>query len=138
MTRTNAPHPLNRNSQLSSTDFSRISRAIKAARQSKMKVRVGAYVVTSGKRSAGACNRERNHPRLGHLDASVHAEIVALRKLGSARGGTIYVARLGTTGRLLPSFPCRRCMPALEAAGIKRIVWWDGSRWVGTKLSSFL
>ena len=134
--RTNAPRPGISNRNLSSNDFSRIARAIKAARQSRLKVRVGALVVVSGKKAAAAANRERNHPRLGHLDASVHAEIAALKKLGgTARGGTLYVARLGARGRLLPSFPCRRCLPAVEASGVRRIVWWDGSAWVSTKVS---
>jgi len=133
--RTPTPAPIARNTNLSASDFSRISRAIKAARTSKLKVRVGCLVVSSGKKSAAACNRERNHPRLGHLDASVHAEIAALKKMANGcRGGTVYVARLGARGRLLPSFPCRRCLPALDAAGIKRIVWWDGKSWVASRV----
>lgn len=125
-----------RNTDLSATDFARISRTIKAARQSRLRVRVGALVSVTGKKFASACNRERNDPRLGHLDASIHAEIAALRKLSSgAKGGTIYVARLGARGRLLPSFPCRRCLPAVEASGVRRVVWWDGSAWVSAKIS---
>jgi len=133
-TRTNKhPTPTRNQLSLSATDYTRIGRAIDAAHKSRMKVRVGALVASGGKHTSVACNRERNDPRLGHLDASVHAEIAALRKLSSKpKGGTIYVARLGSTGALLPSFPCHRCLPAIGAMGIKRVVWWDGRRWVGS------
>lgn len=122
------------NPSLSSNDFARIARAIKEAEKSRLRVRVGA-VVASGKTLSGACNRERNDPRFGYLDASVHAEIGALRRASSPVGGTIYVARLGSGGRLLPSFPCPRCVPALVSHRIRRVVWWDGDRWVATKVS---
>jgi tRNA(Arg) A34 adenosine deaminase TadA len=123
-----------RSTLLSAADYTRIGRAIKLAHQSRLRVRVGA-LVASGKRVSGACNRERNDPRLGYLDASIHAEIGALRRAGSAAGGTMYVARLGSRGRLLPSFPCPRCVPALVSHGIRRVVWWDGAVWVSTKIS---
>jgi tRNA(Arg) A34 adenosine deaminase TadA len=119
---------------LSASDFSRIARAIKYAEQSRLRVRVGA-VVADGKTLSGACNRERNDPRLGYLSASVHAEVGALRRAGSAVGSTVYVARLGSRGRLLPSFPCPRCMSALVSHGVRRVVWWDGFVWIGTKIS---
>lgn len=133
--RINAPKPNDRSTDLSSTDFSRIARAIKFAEHSQLRVRVGAYVVGRGKRHAGACNKERNHPRINYLQASTHAEIGALRKLPDASGGTVYVARLGAKGRLLPSFPCHRCVPALIATNVKRVVWWDGEKWVSTRIA---
>lgn len=133
--RINAPQPDDRSTDLSATDFARIARAIKFAQRSRLRVRVGAYVVGRGKRHAGACNKERNHPRINYLQASTHAEIGALKQLNNVSGGTIYVARLGAKGRLLPSFPCHRCVPALVATNIKRIVWWDGEKWVSTRIS---
>lgn len=126
--------PSVRTTTLSSTDFSRIARAIQYAEKSRHRVRVGA-LVASGKQTSGACNRERNDPRLGYLDASIHAEIGALRRATSSVGGTMYVARLGAKGSLLPSFPCPRCVPALVSHRIRRVVWWDGSAWVATKVS---
>lgn len=133
--RINAPQPNERSSHLSATDFMRIARAIKFAHRSQLRVRVGAYVVGQGKRRAGAFNKGRNHPRIDYLQASTHAEIGALKQLDNVSGGTIYVARLGAKGRLLPSFPCHRCVPALIATNIKRIVWWDGEKWVATRLA---
>lgn len=134
-TRTNSPAPSVRSTELSGADFRWVARAIKSAEQSRMKVRVGACVVVAG-RASGGHNRYRNPPHISYLDSSIHAEISALRNaVKKGAGGTIYVARIGQTGRLLPSFPCRRCVPKLRDAGIKRIIWWDGHCWVATKVS---
>jgi pyrimidine deaminase RibD-like protein len=136
--RTNAPAPSSalRITDLSGTDFRWIARAIQQASKSRMRVRVGALVVVAGRVSPGH-NKYRNPPHLSYLEASTHAEVDALRRAprGGA-GGTVYIARLGARGRLLPSFPCRRCVPVLRQAGVKRIVWWDGYRWVATKVST--
>lgn len=135
MSRLSVPPPDHRSTQLSSTDFARIARAIKFAEKSRHRVRVGA-VVSSGKRLSGAANKNRNSPAINHLEASVHAEVGALRRMtvGTA-GSSVYVARLGARGRLLPSFPCSRCLSALVACRVKRVVWWDGSKWCATKVS---
>lgn len=136
--RTNAPSPSTslRITELSGADFRWIARAIQQASKSRMRVRVGALVVVAG-RATGGHNKYRNPPRLSYLEASSHAEVNALKRAPKGgSGGTIYVARLGARGRLLPSFPCRRCTPRIHEAGVKRIVWWDGSRWVATKTSS--
>ena len=138
--RTNAPNPstAHRITDLSGADFRWIARAIQQAEKSRMRVRVGSLVVVAGRVSSGH-NKYRNPPRLSYLEASVHAEVAALRRApkGGANG-TIYVARIGAQGRLLPSFPCRRCLPVLKEAGVKRIVWWDGYRWVASKTASLV
>lgn len=136
--RTNAPIPVGatRSSHLSGSDFRWVARAIDEASKARMRVRVGAVVVVAGRASTGH-NKYRNPPRVSYHQASTHAEVDALKR--APRGGdngTIYIARLGRTGRLLPSFPCRRCVPVLANAGVKRIVWWDGYRWISTKVSS--
>jgi tRNA(Arg) A34 adenosine deaminase TadA len=132
--RTNAPTPTQRSTELSAKDFTRIARAIRFAERSKLRVRVGAYAVCIGKRHGGSCNKERNHPRINYLAASVHAEIGALNQIPiDYTPHTVYVARLGTQGRLLPSYPCRRCLPALIERGVRRIVWWDGDKWVASR-----
>ena len=136
--RTNAPVPVHatRTSDLSGNDFRWIARAIQEALKSRMRVRVGAIVVVAGRATTGH-NKYRNPPRVSYHQASTHAEVMALKRAPhGGDNGTIYIARLGRTNRLLPSFPCRRCVPVLADSGVKRIVWWDGYRWVSTKTSS--
>jgi tRNA(Arg) A34 adenosine deaminase TadA len=132
--RINAPAPTQRSTDLTGKDFRRIARAIEFAEKSRLRVRVGAYVLYSGRRHTGSCNKERNHPRINYLEASTHAEVAALNKVPKEFDAhTIYVARLGAQGRLLPSHPCRRCLPVLIERGVKRVVWWDGEKWVASR-----
>ena len=119
--------------RLTASDFRWVSHAIRQAEKSEHRVRVGAALV-SGTRIVTSCNRIRNSPAISYLNATTHAEIGAIKKTTKARGGAIYVARLGAKGGLLPSFPCVRCFPEIVDAGIKRIVWWNGERWVKGKL----
>lgn len=118
---------------LTAADFSWIDRAIRAARKSEHRVRVGAVLI-SGSHIVYSYNRIRNSPDISYVHATVHAEMGAIRRHPKTRGGTIYVARLGSQGRLLPSFPCSRCFPEIVQAGIRRIVWWNGERWVRAKV----
>lgn len=112
-----------------------VLRAIKAAETSKHRTRVGATLVVSG-RVTSASNRLRNPGKVApYTEQSVHAEVRAvLRAYRAGRGGTIYVARLGSRGRLLASHPCKRCIPFLLEAGVKRMVWWNGERWVADRV----
>ena len=112
-----------------------IVRAIRAAESSAHRTRVGATLVVAN-RVTSQSNRVRNHKDIApYTEQSVHAEVRAvLRAYRSGRGGDIYVARLGARGRLLPSHPCKRCMPVLVEAGVKRIVWWNGDLWTSAKL----
>lgn len=120
---------------ISVSDHSRIRRAIAAANTSTHRFKVGACVSVAGRLSC-APNVQKNDARIAWQFASVHAEVNALS--GAYRdgyGGTIYVARLGSTGRLLPSFPCHRCIPHLVEAGVRRIVWFNGKNWVASRVS---
>lgn len=120
---------------LSRTDQQRIDQAIKMATKSKHhKIRVGALLSVAGRISQSP-NVPRNDPRICWEHASVHAEQAALA--GAYRdgaGGTIYVARIGKSGRVLPSFPCQRCVPMLKQAQVRRVVWFDGQRWTDSRL----
>lgn len=123
-------------SEISAKDKSAISRAVLTANSSTHhKYRVGAVISVSG-RLTSASNRYRNSAHEAPFtELSVHAEVRAvLRACSNGKGGTIYVARLGGKGRLLPSHPCLRCMAVLLEAGIKRIVWFDGVYWRGKRL----
>lgn len=117
-------------SDLSATDFRWIGKAVEAAQRSSHRVRVGAVVISKKSSSVG-WNKIKNHPAIDWENASVHAERVALRNAHrGGSGGVIYIARLGARGALLPSFPCERCQEQIAKAKIKKIVWWNGERWV--------
>ena len=120
---------------VSSNERGFVLRAVRAAEKSRHKTRVGATLVVAG-RVTSAVNRMRNANFVApYTEQSVHAEVRAvLRAYKNGRGGTIYVARLGKRGHLLPSHPCRRCVPVLRDAGVRRVVWWSGERWEATKL----
>lgn len=121
---------------LSTSDHRRIKRAIAAAGTSTHNIRVGACVSVAGRLSC-APNVPKNDARIAWQNASVHAEVNALSgAYRDGQGGTIYVARLGSTGRLLPSFPCYRCVPHLIEAGVRRVVWFDGNNWVAGRVSA--
>jgi tRNA(Arg) A34 adenosine deaminase TadA len=121
--------------KLTATDLRWIERATAEAEKSEHRVRVGSAVVLKHRGSVSH-NKIRNSPQICWQEASVHAEMGALRTAyrGGA-GANIYVVRLGAKGALLPSFPCERCLPGLVEAGVKRIVWWDGRKWRKDRLS---
>lgn len=88
-------------------------------------------MVLSKKTHSVGWNKIRNSPAIDWENASVHAEEVALRGAHrGGRGGTIYVVRLGARGALLPSYPCEKCQELITNARVKRIVWWNGDKWV--------
>lgn len=120
--------------QLTATDKRWIRRAELEAHFSRHRVRVGAAVVVR-KHGAVAHNKIRNNPAISWRNASTHAEVAALRRSPArGEGGTVYVVRLGATGALLPSYPCERCLPALSDAGVRKIIWYNGTSWVKQKM----
>ena len=120
--------------QLTGTDMRWINRAISEAKKSKHRVRVGSAVVVK-KHGSVSHNKIRNSPAIAWQNASTHAEIGALRNaLNGGIGASVYVARLGAKGALLPSYPCERCLPTLADAGVRKLVWFDGKKWVKQKL----
>ena len=134
MTTRNVNFPEKFTTDLSGADFRHIARAIKMAEKSRHRTRVGAIIVKAGRMGSGV-NRLRNQKTVSFLHQSTHAEMNAMRQMGrKSRGGTIYVARLGATGRLLPSHPCRRCIPVLEEGEVKKVVWWNGAKWVASRI----
>ena len=123
--------------RLTAQDFRWVSVAIDQAHRSQHRVRVGSVLVVGSSIHSGY-NRIKNSPQISYQHATIHAEQSCIRKASRTKGGSIYVARLGAEGRLLPSFPCLRCFPEIRAAEIRRIVWWDGERWLRGKLPSVL
>jgi deoxycytidylate deaminase len=88
----------------------------------------GAVIVRGGSVISVGINKNRNHPSIVSnehikIHCSVHAEIDALRKVKSAKGAIIYVARVNKKGQDRLSRPCARCSKAIEQAGIKKVVY---------------
>lgn len=86
--------------------------------------RVGALLVKGGRVLSMGVNRYRNHPsKVGIEGVSYHAEEVALKRAGDARGATIYVARVTRSGIMGLARPCERCQELLAEHGVHTAVW---------------
>jgi len=111
---------------LSNRERQYLDRAKKVAKTSKCRVKHGAIIVSGNSILSFAVNRDRNNPCfVDHpkRDASVHAEIGALRMASKTKGAVMYIARVNNQGEPRMSRPCAKCMEAIKAAGIKRIVY---------------
>lgn len=100
------------------------------ARKSDCRHKHGAVVVKNGNILSFGTNihRELNPADAQDIDyfksnASVHAEVAALRQVADPRGCTVYVARVMADGSAGLSKPCVRCEKYLIGAGVKRVVW---------------
>lgn len=96
---------------LSHRDLTMFSRAALVAVSGENRVRVGA-VVTKGRNTlSDGYNRYRNqNSNVPYGEATVHAERAALARVGHHLNCTLYVARIGLNGSLMPSLPCDDCM----------------------------
>jgi deoxycytidylate deaminase len=103
--------------------------ALKTAKTSDERFKVGAVAVSGGRVIGTACNKSRNHPTvLEDKDIKSQAGICAERRLlgiigEKAKGVTIYVARARKDGSFGLSEPCDRCKKALNSANIKKVVY---------------
>lgn len=109
-----------------------IKKAICVAESSEhAKWQLGAVLTRNSRTLSSAPNKFRNHPWISHLHATYHAEAAALRKglLNSARGTTMYVARVDQQGQARMARPCHRCMKTMYEAGVREVVYTtnDGS-----------
>lgn len=116
--------------RLSNRDQKYLNLAKNVAMSSSEKMRHGAVVVKSNRVLSIGINKFRNHPKIIPQDqiktsCSIHAEMDALRKIKSAYGATIYVARVNKRGQSRLSRPCMHCYNAIIEAGISRIIYTD-------------
>lgn len=112
---------------LSKKDLRYLRSAVTVAGQvSEMqRFRLGAVAVKSGRILSKGFNASRNKPSgwMPRHAWSTHAEEACLRRLpDGASGVTLYVARVGKSGKLLLSKPCDDCLMAAEEAGVSKIV----------------
>lgn len=103
--------------------------ALKTAKTSDERFKVGAVAVSGGRVIGVACNKSRNHPTVLE-DANIkdQAGICAERRLlaiigEKAKGATMYVARYRKDGSFGLSKPCERCKKALNASDVKKVVY---------------
>lgn len=103
--------------------------ALKSAKTSEERFKVGAVAVSGGRVIGVSCNKGRNHPTiLEDEDIKTQASICAERRLlltlgDRAKGSTIYVARARKDGSFGLSKPCGRCRQALNDADVKKVVY---------------
>ena len=114
------------NNGLSRKERAFLDLAMKVAQSSELDQRHGAVVVKAGKPVSLGVNKWRN--RGLQMDKfenilTTHAEADALSRAGNVKGAVLYIARAGRNNEPLFSRPCRHCMAAIKAAGIKRIIY---------------
>lgn len=110
---------------MSNRDRVHLERAMRLASTSSERYKHGCVVVKGGRVIGVGVNTYRNHPNNvtnPHIEASVHAEVNAIRGL-DVEGATIYVARVNNAGVPRMSKPCNECRGILAYAGVKRVVW---------------
>lgn len=108
-----------------------LDRTIGLAYGSDCSMRLGAIIVKSGSLLSTGINSMRNNPNdLYYGGTSVHAEMAALRELrgpdntyASAKGATIFVARIWKNGTTANARPCDKCYKALNEAGVSTIIY---------------
>jgi len=114
-------------SKVSRRDLSFIKSALKTAANSTgmEKFRLGALAVKSGRVLSFGSNSSRNKPSdwIPRDAWSTHAEEACLRRMpDGSEGATLYVARVGRSGKPLLSRPCDMCMEIARDYGVSRIV----------------
>lgn len=68
--------------------------------------------------------------------SSIHAEVMALRRLGPLKGKVfLYSEHVSTVSVGLIAKPCPACWKRLKAAGIYKIIWTDPAAVSGTVIS---
>lgn len=103
--------------------------AAKIAMDSTCRMKHGAVIVRGSSVLAVGTNKFRNHPATikDYRYCSVHAEVAALRRVGSQAADTdLYVARVTPHGEHRLSRPCGACWGALVRSGVHRVVYTVG------------
>lgn len=90
------------------------------ALESECKFRHGAVVVKHGHVLGSGANVQKNDPKyVDHTHSQIHAEIVAMKRAGWPKKGTIYVARVNGLGENRLSKPCANCAEVLQEFKMK-------------------
>ncbi|MFF7183214.1 hypothetical protein [Streptomyces sp. NPDC008121] len=108
-----------------------IQRALREAKRSQCRYRVGAILVGGRRIISCSPNIPRNRPTIDFRHATFHAEEAALRRVRDAAGLSIYIGRLNAFGGSALARPCARCQQALLAAGVSRAFYSTNTSAVG-------
>ena len=115
------------NRELSSREKHWLAKASKLAELSTCNNKHGAIIFKGSRVLGVGVNRFKNHPAIvssPSLESSVHAEIAAIKALGSeTKGATIVIARVNNKGEQMMSHPCDSCMKEIQKVGIKRVLY---------------
>jgi tRNA(Arg) A34 adenosine deaminase TadA len=87
---------------------------------------MGAVLVRGGRVLASASNDLRNPANMDGVpfeECSTHAEVATLRRVRSAAGSTIYIARVLRTGGRGLAKPCAACQRDLVSARVRQAIW---------------
>lgn len=108
-----------------SKSYYAVTSALKESLKSKYKYQLGAVITKHGKIISKGHNQVKRgfSVNYGHWEGSLHAELAAiLNARTSLKGTSLFVAR--STGGL--ARPCKHCMAAIKASGIKWIHYTTG------------
>lgn len=114
---------------LSNTDKTRLTNAMKQASLSTAKQKHGAVIYRGGSLISVGVNISRNDPYfIGEecINPNHHAETMAIRACSPSANlsnAILYVARINKKGFPLLSKPCKTCTIAIEQAGIKKVIY---------------
>jgi len=112
--------------QLSHRDTRALSVARRASRLSNGKFKLGA-VVTSGSKIVGVGYNWNQNPPTIHWESGQCAEHRALRDASScAKGSTVYVTRVSSTGEFRNARPCQSCVNDMKKAGVSKVIYTIG------------
>jgi deoxycytidylate deaminase len=120
---------LRKSNGLSNSEKKFLALASKMAETSDVDNKHGAVVVKGGRVLQLGVNKWTNKGLIQEEDnwlpiLTVHAEIDALSRIDDAQGAVLYIARAPRSEKgSTYSRPCHRCMEAIRAAGIKRIIY---------------
>lgn len=104
--------------------------AIKEAKKSKFRYRLGAIAISNGQIVARAFNQRNNHPFLFRRYGfhSIHAEAAAVLKSKHYNPDTLIVVRILRNNNLTCSYPCKKCQQIIKDFGFKKVIYidWNG------------
>lgn len=113
--------------ELTQNDLRMIELAKKIALKSKQKYKHGTVIAKGCKVIDVGCNQDKTHTKAKpyYAHRKLHSEQHAIlgNTIKELRGTTLFTVRVDDYGNLRIGRPCHVCLPLIEAAGIKQIIY---------------